>query len=32
MMNGLEYHMSQGIMDYEMLCFNLINYPVLSNE
>lgn len=31
-MNGLEYHISQGIIDYEVLCFSLINYSAFSNE
>lgn len=31
-MNGLGYHISQGIMDYGVLHFSAINYSVLANE
>lgn len=31
-MNELDYHISQGIIDYKVLDFSLINYSALSNE
>ena len=32
MMDELEYHIRQGLIDSQVLCFSVINYSALSNE